>query len=122
VFLIDIIIIYFIKCEFDEFKLNLMNVYVWYDIVWMFCKWCGVWWRHIIFRKGDTHVEIIRIYIGGILTTLVVHWIRIDEVYKLVKSRRRFIWPCPRFETWAYRNRIYGLTLCIWKLYLSWSG
>ena len=32
----DIIIIYFIKCEFDEFELNWMNVYVWYDVVSMF--------------------------------------------------------------------------------------
>jgi len=35
-FLMDIIIIYFIKCEFDEFELNWMNVYVWYDVVSMF--------------------------------------------------------------------------------------
>jgi len=40
----NIIIIYFIKCEFDEFELNWMNVYGWYDVVSMFvndvvCDW-----------------------------------------------------------------------------------
>jgi len=44
-------------------------------------------------------------------------WIHIDEVYQLVKSERRFIWLCPRFEIRADRNRTYGLTLCIWELY-----
>jgi len=57
--------------------------------------------KHSIFRKGDTRAEIIRMCIvwgcGGILT-LLVHWIHIDEDYQLVKSRRRFIWPYPRFE------------------------
>ena len=32
----DIVIIYFIKYELDEFELNGMNVYIWYDVVWMF--------------------------------------------------------------------------------------
>ena len=32
-FLVYIVIIYFIKYELDEFELNGMNVYVWYDIV-----------------------------------------------------------------------------------------
>ena len=36
VFDIYIVIIYFIKYELDEFELNGMNVYVWYDIVSMF--------------------------------------------------------------------------------------
>jgi len=35
-FLIDIVIIYFIKYELDEFELNWMNVYVWYDVILMF--------------------------------------------------------------------------------------
>jgi len=35
-FLIDIVIIYFIKYKLDEFELNEMNVYVWYDVVSMF--------------------------------------------------------------------------------------
>ena len=35
-FLIYIVIIYFIKYEFDEFELNGINVYVWYDVVSMF--------------------------------------------------------------------------------------
>jgi len=35
-FLIYIVIIYFIKYELDEFELNRMNVYVWYDVVSMF--------------------------------------------------------------------------------------
>ena len=35
-FLMDIVIIYFIKYELDEFELNWMNIYVWYDIVSMF--------------------------------------------------------------------------------------
>jgi len=36
-FLIDTIIIYFIKYELDEFELNWMNVYVWYNVecLWM---------------------------------------------------------------------------------------
>jgi len=40
--LIDIVIICFIKYELDEFELNGMNVYGWYDIVSMFVnnmKW-----------------------------------------------------------------------------------
>jgi len=41
--------------------------------------------------------------------TLLVHWIHIDEDYQLVKSRRRFIWPCTRFEIWVDWNRTYGL-------------
>ena len=35
-FLIDIVIIYFIKYKLDEFELNEMNVYVQYDVVSMF--------------------------------------------------------------------------------------
>jgi len=43
-FLMNIVIIYFIKYELDEFELNWMNVYVWYDVVSMFvnyvvCDW-----------------------------------------------------------------------------------
>jgi len=34
--LIYIVIIYFIKYELDEFELNGMNVYVWYDVISMF--------------------------------------------------------------------------------------
>jgi len=58
----DIIIINFIKCEFDEFELNWNNVYVWYDIVSMFVN-DVVCDRDSIFRKGDTRVEIIRMCI-----------------------------------------------------------
>ena len=32
----DIVIIYFIKYELDEFELNRMNVYIWYDVVSIF--------------------------------------------------------------------------------------
>jgi len=35
-FFIYIVIIYFIKYKFEEFELNGMNVYVWYDVVSMF--------------------------------------------------------------------------------------
>jgi len=35
-FLIDIIITCFIEYELDEFELNGMNVYIWYDAVSMF--------------------------------------------------------------------------------------
>jgi len=58
-FLMDIVIIYFIKYEFDEFELNWMNVYVWYDVLSMFVNdvVCD------IFRKGDTRVEMIRMCI-----------------------------------------------------------
>ena len=34
--MIYIVIIYFIKYELDEFELNGMNVYVWYDVISMF--------------------------------------------------------------------------------------
>jgi len=35
-FLIDIVFTCFIKYELDEFGLNWMNVYIWYDVVSMF--------------------------------------------------------------------------------------
>jgi len=35
----DIVIIYYIKYELDEFELNGMNVYVWYDIVSTFVNY-----------------------------------------------------------------------------------
>jgi len=35
-FLMDIVIIYFIIYEFDEFELNGMNVDAWYDVVSIF--------------------------------------------------------------------------------------
>jgi len=43
-FLMDIVIIYFIKYELDEYELNWMNVCVWYNEVSMFvndvvCDW-----------------------------------------------------------------------------------
>jgi len=36
--------IYFIKCELDEFELDWMDIYIWYDVVSMFvngvvCDW-----------------------------------------------------------------------------------
>jgi len=34
--LINIVIICFIKYELDQFELNRMNVYVWYDVTFMF--------------------------------------------------------------------------------------
>jgi len=57
--LIDIIMIYFIKYELDEFELNGMNVYVWYDVVSMLVNNMKWWSRHIIFRKEYTCVEIV---------------------------------------------------------------
>jgi len=93
----DIVIIYLIKYELDEFDLNGMNVYVWYDAVSMFVNYvmCD---RDIVYSGNE--IPVLRllgralfgdsIYPGGILT-LLVHWIHIDEVYQLVKSRRRFI-------------------------------
>jgi len=35
-FLIHIVMICFIKYELDEFELNRMNVYVWYDVLSIF--------------------------------------------------------------------------------------
>jgi len=35
-FLMNIVIIYFIIYELDEFELNGMNIYEWYDVVSMF--------------------------------------------------------------------------------------
>jgi len=61
--LIDIVITYFIEYELDEFELNWMNVYVWYDLVEMFVNNMGWWSRHTIFRKGDIRVEIVRMCI-----------------------------------------------------------
>jgi len=55
-FLIDIIITCFIEYEF---KLNWMNVYVWYDVISIFVKDMKWWSRYNIFRKGDTSVEIV---------------------------------------------------------------
>jgi len=56
-FLRNIIIICFIKYELDEFELNGMNVYIWYDVVSMFAN-DVVCDRGNIFWKGDTRVEI----------------------------------------------------------------
>jgi len=58
----DIVIIYFIIYELDEFELNGMNAYEWYDVVSMFVN-DVVCDRDSIFRKGDTRVEIIRLCI-----------------------------------------------------------
>ena len=43
--LIDIVITCFIKYKLDEFELNWMMVYVWYDVVSMFVNdiWNGGW-------------------------------------------------------------------------------
>jgi len=38
-FLIDILIIYFIEYELNEFELNWINVCVWYDVVSMFMNY-----------------------------------------------------------------------------------
>ena len=81
--------------------MNWMNVYVLYYVVSMFVNDVVCDRDNSIFRKEDTRVGIIRMCIvwgfGGILT-LLVHWIHIDEDYQLVKSQRRFICSCPRFE------------------------
>jgi len=122
-FLMDIVIIYFIKYELDEFELNWMNVYVWYDVISVFVDYV-VYDRDIV--SSGKEIPVLRLLecvlfrirsIQWCILTLLVHWIHIDEDYQLAKSRRRFIWPCPRFEIWANRNRTYGLTLCIWELY-----
>jgi len=80
VFLIDIIIIIFIKYE--------LNWMVMYDVISIFVNDMEWWLRHNIFRKWDTLVEIVcmciicefdlRRYL-----TLLVHWNhhRIDEDY-----------------------------------------
>jgi len=62
-FLIYIVIVYFIKYELDQFELNWVNVYVWYDTISMIVSDMEWWSRHSIFRKGYTHVEIVRICI-----------------------------------------------------------
>jgi len=53
----------FIEYELDEFELNGINVYGWYDIVLMFVNDMKWWSEHSIFRKRDTHVEIVRMCI-----------------------------------------------------------
>jgi len=53
--LMDIIIIYFIKYELDEFELNRMNVYIWYDVVSIFVS-DVVCHRGIVFLGKEIHV------------------------------------------------------------------
>jgi len=77
-----------------------MNVYGSYDVLSMFVNdvVCDL-------TKRDICVEIIRMWIvwgfdlsKDISWLYARTWIHIDEDYQLVKSRKRFIWPCPRFE------------------------
>ena len=63
-FLIYIVIVYFIKYELDEFELNWVNIYVWYDLASMFVNDMEWQSRHSIFRKGDIGVEIVRMCIA----------------------------------------------------------
>jgi len=44
-----------------------MNVYVWYNVISMFVNNMEWWSRHSIFKKRDTHVEIIRMCIVRII-------------------------------------------------------
>jgi len=78
-----------------------MNVYVLYDAISMFVN-DVVYDRDIV--SSGKEILVLRLVgcalfwgFGGILT-LLVHWIHINKDYQLVKSRRRFIWPYPRFE------------------------
>jgi len=60
--------------ELDEFELNWLNVYVWYDVVWMFVNDMERWSRHGIFRKGDTCIEIVRMCIVWGFVKKEVYW------------------------------------------------
>jgi len=118
-FLIDILITCFIKYELDEFELNWMNVYARYDVVSMFVNDMEWWLRHSIFRKGDTHVEIVRMCIvWGFDLRRYPDSTGTLESYRWRITRWWFIWPCPRFEIWADQTKTCGLIMCIWKLYL----
>jgi len=57
----------FIKYELNEFELNQMNVYVWYNVISMFVndKWYRMVVKHCIIRKGNNCVEIVSMCIVG---------------------------------------------------------
>jgi len=99
-----------------------MNVNVWYDEVSIFMNNMEWWLRYSIFRKGDTCVEIVRMWIvwGFDLRRCPDSSSKLDShEWRLPwdESRKRFIQLCLRFKIWADLNRTYGLTLCIWELY-----
>jgi len=85
---------------------------------------------YVVFRSahisnlGHGHMNLLRLFTNwysSLISNLHLYEsspVYIDEDYQLVKSRRRFICLCLRFEIWADCNRTYGLTLCIWELYL----
>jgi len=96
-YLINIVITCFIKCELDEFELNWMNV--WYDVVSMFVNDDTKWWsRHSIFKKWDTRIEIVYdvrcLWVWSIRRysdyTGILESYRSRYLGSL--SRRRFIW------------------------------
>jgi len=80
-----------------------MNVYVWYDIVSMFVNdvMCD---RNIV--SSGKEIPVLRLF-GSALFGDSIYLRRypnstsildsINEEYQLVKSRKRFIWPCLRF-------------------------
>jgi len=58
----------FIKYELDEFELNGMNVYGWYDALSMFVNDMEWWSRHNIFRKGDIMLRLLGCALFGNLS------------------------------------------------------
>jgi len=77
------------------------------------CEWWMIWNDDRDIVSSGKGIWSIRRYANstGILESYR-RWLWGGE------SRRRFIWPCLRFDIWADQNRTYGLTLCIWKLYM----
>jgi len=57
--LIYIVIVYFIKYELDEFELNWVNVYVWYDVYqWLWVIWNSDW--DVVSSEKDIHIDTHR--------------------------------------------------------------
>jgi len=102
-----------------------MNVHVWYDVVSMFVN-DVVCDRDIVYSGKE--ILVLRL-LGCVLFGISIYLQRYSNSTGTLDSYRWrlpvsedskevYIWSCPRFEIWADQDRIYGLTLCIWELYL----
>jgi len=122
-FLIDVVIIYFIKYKLDEFELNWMTVYVYYDVVSMFLNEM-VCDRDIV--SSGKEILVLRL-LWCVLFGDLIYLRRYPDSTGILDSHR---WRLSvseeskkvhmvmfEVEIWVYQNRTYGLTLCIWKLY-----
>jgi len=136
-FLMDIVIIYFIEYELDEFEIN------WIEWIWNkfeihkrstnVCEWCGVWSRHSIFRKRDTVVRLLwcalfgdsiylRRYLDSTNTLHSYRWrLPVSKESKEVHMVMSEVWNMSwsEYDIWinpcAYGN-------CTWDWDKNWSG